>query len=52
MTFVFQARNYGDVMFHQAFGRAKQDCYVDAGEKSPVVDSVIKTFYERGWRSR
>lgn len=44
------AQNFEDVMLWRALGRVKSGIYVDVGAQDPIVDSVSKAFYERGWR--
>lgn len=50
MTFISYAQNYEDVMLYRALKSVERGFYVDAGAMDPVVDSVTKAFYERGWR--
>ncbi len=44
------AQNFEDVMLWRALGRVENGFYIDVGAHDPVVDSVSKAFYERGWR--
>jgi len=50
MTFISYAQNYEDVMLYRALKSVERGFYVDVGAMDPVVDSVTKAFYERGWR--
>jgi FkbM family methyltransferase len=44
------AQNFEDVMLWRALGTVPEGCYVDVGAQDPVIDSVSRAFYERGWR--
>ena len=37
-------------MLWRALKHVEKGCYVDVGAQHPVIDSVSKAFYERGWR--
>ena len=50
MSFVSYAQNYEDVALFRALGTIARGTYVDVGAGDPVVDSVTRAFYERGWR--
>ena len=50
MTFISYAQNYEDVMLYRALKGVEKGFYIDVGAMSPVVESVTKAFYERGWR--
>ncbi|MDR2452437.1 MAG: FkbM family methyltransferase, partial [Candidatus Accumulibacter sp.] len=50
MSFVSYAQNFEDVMLWRALGAVGQGFYIDVGANDPVIDSVTKAFYERGWR--
>jgi FkbM family methyltransferase len=50
MTFVSYAQNLEDVMLWRALKDIEKGFYIDVGANDPVVDSVTKAFYERGWR--
>jgi FkbM family methyltransferase len=43
------AQNGEDILLLRAFGNRKAGFYIDVGANDPVVDSVTKTFYDRGW---
>lgn len=49
MTFISYAQNFEDVMLMRALADVREGVYVDVGAQHPVVDSVTKAFYERGW---
>jgi FkbM family methyltransferase len=44
------AQNYEDVMLWRALGHVENGFYIDIGAQHPVIDSVSKAFYEKGWR--
>jgi FkbM family methyltransferase len=50
MTFISYAQNQEDVMLYRALREVKQGFYIDVGAQDPVIDSVTKAFYDRGWR--
>jgi FkbM family methyltransferase len=50
MTFISYAQNHEDVMLYRALREVKEGFYIDVGAQDPVIDSVTKAFYERGWR--
>ncbi|HUG93323.1 MAG TPA: FkbM family methyltransferase [Planctomycetaceae bacterium] len=47
---VSYAQNGEDVLLERAFAGRETGFYVDIGANHPVVCSVTKHFYERGWR--
>jgi len=49
-SFTSYAQNFEDVMLWRALKHVKNGVYVDVGAQHPVVDSVSKAFYDRGWR--
>jgi len=49
-NFITYAQNAEDVMLWRALRRVEHGFYIDVGAQDPVVDSVTKAFYERGWR--
>ena len=49
-NFISYAQNGEDIMLHRAFKDIQRGFYIDVGAQDPVVDSVTKAFYERGWR--
>ena len=50
MSFISYAQNNEDVMLYRALREVKEGFYIDVGAQDPVIDSVTKAFYERGWR--
>jgi FkbM family methyltransferase len=44
------AQNFEDVLLWRALGHVENGFYIDIGAQHPVMDSVSKAFYERGWR--
>lgn len=44
------AQNFEDVMLWRALGHVENGFYIDIGAQHPVIDSVSKAFYEKGWR--
>jgi FkbM family methyltransferase len=48
--FITYAQNAEDVMLWRALKHVQHGFYIDVGAQDPVVDSVTKAFYERGWR--
>lgn len=44
------AQNFEDVMLWRALGTISNGFYLDVGAQDPIVDSVSKAFYEKGWR--
>lgn len=49
MTFVSFAQNREDVVLFRALKDVTAGFYIDVGAHDPVVDSVTKAFYDRGW---
>ncbi|NTJ63204.1 FkbM family methyltransferase [Agrobacterium rhizogenes] len=49
-SFTSFAQNFEDVMLWRALGHVVNGCYIDVGAQHPVIDSVSKAFYDRGWR--
>lgn len=50
MSFISYAQNFEDVMLWRAFKEVQGGFYIDIGAQDPIVDSVSKAFYEKGWR--
>ncbi len=46
---VSYAQNFEDIYLDWLLGGKKDGFYVDVGASHPVVDSVTKYFYDRGW---
>lgn len=49
-SFTSFAQNFEDVMLWRALRHVVNGCYIDVGAQHPVIDSVSKAFYDRGWR--
>ena len=47
--FVTYAQNFEDVMLWRALREVAGGFYVDVGANSPLIGSVTRSFYERGW---
>jgi FkbM family methyltransferase len=43
------AQNFEDVILNRVFHNVRDGRYIDVGAYDPVVDSVTKHFYDRGW---
>jgi FkbM family methyltransferase len=43
------AQNFEDVMLLRALKHIESGFYIDVGANDPTIDSVTKTFYDRGW---
>ncbi|MCW8445467.1 FkbM family methyltransferase [Fluoribacter gormanii] len=50
MSFVSFAQNFEDVMLWRALKHVQNGFYIDIGAQHPVIDSVSKAFYDKGWR--
>jgi FkbM family methyltransferase len=50
MSFISYAQNCEDVILYRALREVKNGFYIDVGAQDPVIDSVTKAFYDRGWR--
>lgn len=50
MSFISYAQNFEDVMLWRALKHVQNGMYVDVGAQHPVIDSVSKAFYDRGWK--
>jgi FkbM family methyltransferase len=49
MSFISYAQNLEDVILFRALHHVEHGFYIDVGAQHPVVDSVTKAFYDRGW---
>lgn len=47
--FISYAQNFEDVMLWRALHQVTEGVYIDVGANDPVIDSVTKAFYDRGW---
>ncbi len=50
MTWVSYAQNFEDVILMRALGHIDNGFYIDIGAQHPIIDSVSKAFYEKGWQ--
>lgn len=50
MTMISYAQNFEDVMLWRALCNVANGLYIDIGAQDPVIDSVSKAFYDKGWR--
>lgn len=50
LPFISYAQNFEDVMLWRALKHINNGFYVDVGANRPIMDSVSKAFYDRGWR--
>lgn len=50
MKLISYAQNCEDIMLWRALKHIANGFYIDIGAGDPVVDSVTKLFYDRGWR--
>ncbi len=50
MSFISYAQNLEDVMLYRALKHVERGFYIDVGAQHPVIYSVTKAFYDRGWR--
>ena len=49
MAITSYAQNFEDVMLWRAFKDKVDGFYIDVGANHPEIDSVTKSFYEKGW---
>jgi FkbM family methyltransferase len=49
-TLITYAQNREDLILYVLLHDVKKGFYVDVGANDPVIDSVTKFFYDRGWR--
>ncbi len=50
MTMISYAQDGEDVMLRRVFPEDRTGFYIDIGANDPVINSVTKHFYDRGWR--
>ncbi|WP_020482053.1 FkbM family methyltransferase [Methylomonas sp. MK1] len=50
MTFMSYSQNFEDVMLWRVLNHVENGIYIDVGAAHPIIDSVTKAFYEKGWR--
>ena len=48
--FISYAQNFEDVMLWRALKHVKKGFYIDVGANDPVMNSITKAFYDRGWQ--
>lgn len=48
--FISYAQNFEDVILWRALKHVEQGFYIDIGAQDPMIDSVSRGFYEKGWR--
>lgn len=48
--FTSYAQNFEDVILWRALKHVENGFYIDIGAQDPVIDSVSRGFYEKGWR--
>ncbi|MBS7807673.1 FkbM family methyltransferase [Variovorax sp. PCZ-1] len=44
------SQNFEDVILSRALAKVEAGFYIDIGAQHPVIDSVSKAFYDKGWR--
>lgn len=49
MKLISYAQNQEDIVLHRALRGVEKGFYIDVGAQHPIVDSVTKLFYMRGW---
>lgn len=49
-SFVSYSQMQEDTALFRALGHIAHGFYIDVGAQDPIIDSVTKAFYERGWR--
>jgi FkbM family methyltransferase len=49
MAIISYAQNFEDVLLNRLFPECTNGFYIDVGACYPVIHSVTKLFYERGW---
>ncbi|MFN7709535.1 MAG: FkbM family methyltransferase [Holosporales bacterium] len=47
--FITYSQNFEDLMLYRALKEVKNGFYIDLGAAGPVLNSVTKAFYDRGW---
>lgn len=50
MTFISYAQNFEDLTLWRALKLFGPGCCINIGANHPTIDSVTRSFYERGWR--
>ena len=49
MSMISYAQNFEDVILNRLFHNVPVGRYIDVGAYDPVIDSVTKHFYDKGW---
>jgi FkbM family methyltransferase len=49
MSIISYAQNFEDVLLHRVFGGQETGFYIDVGAYHPIIGSVTKAFYDKGW---
>jgi FkbM family methyltransferase len=49
MSFISYAQNFEDIILWRALKHVENGFYIDVGANDPTIESVTKSFYERGW---
>ncbi|WP_159014590.1 FkbM family methyltransferase [Acidisoma sp. S159] len=49
MTLVSYAQNFEDILLWRALRHVEKGFYIDVGAAHPDIDSVTRSFYDRGW---
>ena len=47
--FISYAQNNEDVILNRVFKNVDKGFYIDVGAQHPEIDSVTKSFYDKGW---
>lgn len=50
MTWISYAQNFEDVILMRALNHVPEGMYIDIGAQHPLIDSVSRAFYGKGWR--
>jgi FkbM family methyltransferase len=50
MAWISYAQNFEDVILMRALDHVSEGLYIDVGAQHPLIDSVSRAFYEKGWR--
>lgn len=50
VNLISHSQNQEDILLFNALSEIDTGVYVDVGASDPVIDSVTKLFYDRGWR--
>ena len=50
MRIVSYSTLHEDVMLYRALRNVENGCYIDVGANHPIISSITKLFYDKGWR--